>query len=37
MIASGYGYVECVKLLLARGAQANHQAKVGTVQGWIQG
>ena len=37
MYASGSGHVECVKLLLAEGAQANHQAKVGTVQGWIQG
>ena len=31
------GHVECVKLLLAKGAQANHQEKVGSVQGWIQG
>ena len=36
MEASEYGHVECVKALLAGGAQANHQDKVGTVQGWIQ-
>ena len=37
MAASAVGHVECVKVLLAGGAQANHQDKVGTVQGWIQG
>ena len=37
MVASLCGHVECVKLLLAGGAQANHQDEVGTVQGWIQG
>ena len=31
MEASGRGYVECVKLLLDRGAQANHQSKVTAV------
>ena len=34
--ASIAGHVECVKLLLAGGAQTNHQNKVGTVQRWIQ-
>ena len=29
--ASTYGHVECVKVLLDRGAQANLQAKVSTV------
>ena len=37
MEASRYGHVECVQRLMAVGAQANHQSKVGTVQGWIQG
>ena len=36
MYATASGHVECVKLLLAGGAQDNHQNKVGTVQGWIQ-
>ena len=31
MVASGGGHVECVKLLLDRGAQANHQIKVSAV------
>ena len=31
MEASGGGIVECVKLLLDRGAQANHQCKVSAV------
>ena len=31
MEASGGGHVECVKLLLDRGAQANHQSKVSAV------
>ena len=29
--ASGGGHVECVKLLLDRGAQANHRSKVSAV------
>ena len=37
MAASAAGHVDCVKLLLAGGAQAHLQNKVGTVQGWIQG
>ena len=37
MGASLTGHVECVKVLLAGGAQANLQNKVGTVQGSIQG
>ena len=37
--ASQAGRVDCVKLLLAEGAQADHQNKlqVGIVQDWIQG
>ena len=31
MLASGYGHVECVNVLLDRGAQANLQDKVSTV------
>ena len=31
MVASGRGHVECVKLLLDRGAQTNHQSKVSAV------
>ena len=31
MEASGGGHVECVKLLLVRGAQANHHNKVSAV------
>ena len=31
MEASGGGHVECVKLLLDRGAYSNHQSKVSTV------
>ena len=31
MEASGRGHVECVKLLLDRGAQANHQSNVSAV------
>ena len=30
-LASGYGHVECVKVLLDRGAQANLQDKVSAV------
>ena len=37
IVASRHGHVECVKVLLAGDAQVNHQDKVGTVQGWIQG
>ena len=36
MVVSARGQAECVKVLLAGGAQANHKSKVGTVQGWIQ-
>ena len=31
MVASGGGQVECVKLLLDRGAQANHQSEVSLI------
>ena len=37
MLASVDGHVECVKLLLDRGDQNNHQAKVGALKGWIHG
>ena len=32
MVASAYGYVECVKALLGKGAVVNQQDKVGAVQ-----
>ena len=32
MAASAAGHIECVKVLLDKGAQANHLNKVGTVQ-----
>ena len=35
--ASAAGHIDCVKLLLDGGTQANHHDEVGTVQGWIQG
>ena len=37
MHASTFGHLECVKVLLVGGAQANRQDEVGTVQEWIQG
>ena len=35
--ASAAGHIDCVKLLLDGGTQANHHDEVGAVQGWIQG
>ena len=35
-LASMAGHIECVKVLLDRGAQHNHQNKVSAVKDWIR-